>query len=168
VAAVYSFSKTYAMTGWRLGYVAAPPVLADLLTKVQEPLVSCLNTPTQYAALAALESPPEVLAEMVGAYRRRRDAVTDQLQQLGMTAFRPAGAFYTWVDVSGAGMGARDFALQLLAEESVALAPGTAFGPGGEGFVRISLAAAEADLVEGVTRLARLWHRLRDPVPAAG
>jgi len=168
VASVYSFSKTYAMTGWRLGYVAAPPPLAEVLTKVQEPLVSCLNTPTQYAALAALESPPEVLAGMVAAYRHRRDAVTDQLQQLGMTAFRPAGAFYTWVDVRGAGLGAREFALQLLAEESVALAPGTAFGPGGEGHVRLSLAASEADLVEGVTRVARLWHRLRDRVPAAG
>ena len=166
VASVYSFSKTYAMTGWRLGYVAAPPRLAEVLTKVQEPLVSCLNTPTQYAAMAALESPPQVLAGMVDAYRRRRDTVTDQLQEQGMTAFRPAGAFYTWVDVSAAGIGAREFALQLLAEESVALAPGTAFGSGGEGYVRMSLAASEADLVEGVTRLARLWGRLRGAVPA--
>lgn len=166
VASVYSFSKTYAMTGWRLGYVAAPPLLAEVLTKIQEPLVSCLNTPTQYAALAALESPPAVLGEMVGAYRRRRDAVTARLQELGMAAFRPAGAFYTWVDVSAAGLGAREFALQLLAEESVALAPGTAFGPGGEGHVRLSLAASDADLVEGVARLARLWHRLREQVPA--
>jgi aspartate aminotransferase len=166
VASVYSFSKTYAMTGWRLGYVAAPPALAEVLTKVQEPLVSCLNTPTQYAALAALESPPAVLGEMVGAYRRRRDAVTGRLQELGMAAFRPAGAFYTWVDVSAAGLGAREFALRLLAEESVALAPGTAFGPGGEGYVRLSLAASDADLGEGVTRLAGLWHRLREQVPA--
>ena len=166
VASVYSFSKTYAMTGWRLGYVAAPPALAEVLTKVQEPLISCLNTPTQYAALAALESPPTVLGEMVGAYRHRRDLVTTQLQELGMAAFRPAGAFYTWVDVSAGGLGAREFALRLLAEESVALAPGTAFGPGGEGHVRLSLAASEADLVEGVTRMARLWHRLRDRLPA--
>jgi aspartate aminotransferase len=166
VASVYSFSKTYAMTGWRLGYIAAPPPLAEVLTKIQEPLVSCLNTPTQYAALAALESPPAVLGEMVGAYRRRRDAVTAQLHELGMAAFRPAGAFYTWVDVSAAGLGAREFALRLLAEESVALAPGTAFGPGGEGHVRLSLAASDADLTEGVTRLARLWHRLREQVPA--
>jgi aspartate aminotransferase len=166
VTSVYSFSKTYAMTGWRLGYVAAPPPLAEVLTKIQEPLVSCLNTPTQYAALAALESPPAVLGEMVGAYRRRRDAVTAGLQELGMAAFRPAGAFYTWVDVSAAGLGAREFALRLLAEESVALAPGTAFGPGGEGHVRLSLAASDADLAEGVTRLARLWHRLREQVPA--
>jgi len=162
VATVFSFSKTYAMTGWRLGYVAAPPALADVLAKIQEPMISCLNTPTQYAALAALESPPAVLADMVTAYRRRRNLVTSRLEELGMPAFRPAGAFYTWVDVTQGGLAAREFALRLLAEESVAVAPGTAFGPGGEGHVRISLAAADDDLSEGVTRLARLTHRLRD------
>lgn len=167
VVTVFSFSKTYAMTGWRLGYVAAPPAVADVLAKVQEPLISCLNTPTQYAAIAALESPPEVLDRMVAAYRQRRDTVTGQLAALGMNAFRPAGAFYTWVDVSGSGEGSREFALRLLVEEGVAVAPGTAFGIGGEGFVRISLAASEADLAEGSARLAALWHRLRDRVPTA-
>ncbi len=167
VATVFSFSKTYAMTGWRLGYVAAPPAVADVIAKAQEPLISCLNTPTQYAAMAALASPPEVIGSMVSAYRQRRDTVAGQLAELGMTAFRPAGAFYTWLDISGCGEGARDFALRLLAEDGVAVAPGTAFGPGGEGFVRISLAASEADLVEGAARLAGRWHRLRDGVPAA-
>ncbi len=167
VATIFSFSKTYAMTGWRLGYVAAPPAVADVIAKAQEPLISCLNTPTQYAAMAALASPPEVIGSMVSAYRQRRDTVAGQLAELGMTAFRPAGAFYTWLDISGCGEGARDFALRLLAEDSVAVAPGTAFGPGGEGFVRISLAASEADLVEGAARLAGRWHRLREEVPAA-
>jgi aspartate/methionine/tyrosine aminotransferase len=165
VVTVFSFSKTYAMTGWRLGYVAAPPAVADVLVKAQEPLISCINTPTQYAGLAALESPSQVIGGMVAAYRQRRDTVVGQLTELGMSAFRPAGAFYAWVDVSGSGGGAREFALQLLAEERVAVAPGTAFGPGGEGFVRISLAASEPDLAEGSVRLARLWHRLRDRVP---
>ena len=162
VVTVFSFSKTYAMTGWRLGYAAAPPEVADVLAKAQEPLVSCINTPTQYAGLAALASPPDVLAGMVAAYRRRRDTVVGRLGELGMTAFPPAGAFYAWVDVAGAGLGAREFALRLLEEERVAVAPGTAFGSRGEGFVRISLAASEADLEEGSTRLARLWRRLRD------
>jgi len=161
VASVFSFSKTYSMTGWRLGYVAAPLPLATVLAKIQEPLISCLNTPTQYAALAALESPPAVLSGMVSAYRRRRDLVTEGLHQLGLVAFRPAGAFYTWVDIAGSGLGAREFALQLLAEESVAVAPGTAFGDQGQGFVRLSLAASEGDLAEGVTRLAALCNRLR-------
>lgn len=161
VATVFSFSKTYAMTGWRLGYVAAPPAVADILTTVQEPLISCLNTPTQYAALAALDSPPQMLDEIVATYRQRRDTVAGQLAALGMDAFRPAGAFYTWVDVSGGGESSRDFALRLLAEEGVAVAPGTAFGARGEGFVRISLAASEANLAEGCARLAALWRRLQ-------
>ena len=162
VVTVFSFSKTFAMTGWRLGYAAAPPEVAEVLAKSQEPLISCVNTPTQYAGLAALETAPEVLASMVAAYRRRRDTVVDRLADLGMSAFRPAGAFYAWVDVAEAGLGARDFALRLLAEERVAVAPGTAFGARGEGFLRLSLATAEEDLAEGATRIAALWSRLRD------
>lgn len=166
VATVYSFSKTYAMTGWRLGYVAAPPGVADVLTKAQEPLVSCLKTPTQYAAMAALESAPEVVGAMVTAYRQRRDAVVGQLTASGMDAFRPAGAFYTWVDVSAYGAGSRDFALRLLSEAAVAVAPGSAFGAGGEGFIRISLAAQEENLVEGCARLSAFWHRVTDTAAA--
>jgi aspartate/methionine/tyrosine aminotransferase len=167
VVTVFSFSKTYAMTGWRLGYVAAPPEVAEVLVKAQEPLVSCINAPTQHGGLAALASPPEVVAGMVAAYRQRRDTVVGRLAGHGLTAFRPAGAFYAWVDVSAAGLGAREFALRLLAEEGVAAAPGTAFGPRGEGFLRLSLAASEADLAEGSDRLARLWTRLRDTAGAA-
>lgn len=160
VVTVFSFSKTYAMTGWRLGYAVGALPVAQVLAKAQEPLVSCLNTPTQYAALAALASPPDVVSGMVAAYRRRRDVVAARLDALGLTSFLPAGAFYTWVDVSGTGLPSRDVALQLLEEESVAVAPGSAFGPGGEGFVRLSLAASEADLDVGADRLAALVHRL--------
>jgi aspartate aminotransferase len=162
VVTVFSFSKTYAMTGWRLGYAAAPPEVAEVLAKAQEPLVSCINTPTQYAGLAALDSPDGVLDGMVTAYRQRRDTVVGQLESLGMTAFRPSGAFYAWVDIAASGLGAREFALRLLAEEKVAVAPGSAFGRHGDGFVRMSLAASEADLAEGSARLARLWSSLRD------
>jgi aspartate/methionine/tyrosine aminotransferase len=160
VVTVFSFSKTYAMTGWRLGYAAAPPDVAEVLAKAQEPLISCLSTPTQYAGLAALASPSAVIERMVSAYRRRRDTVIGQLAELGMTAFRPSGAFYAWVDVSESGLGAREFALRLLDEERVAAAPGTAFGTRGEGFLRLSLAASEEDLAEGSIRVARLWNRL--------
>jgi aspartate/methionine/tyrosine aminotransferase len=162
VVTVFSFSKTYAMTGWRLGYAAAPPEVAEVLVKSQEPLISCVNTPTQYAGLAALETPPEVLASMVAAYRQRRDTVVDRLAAFGMSAFRPSGAFYAWVDIGDSGLGAREFALRLLAEERVAAAPGTAFGARGEGFLRLSLATAEEDLAEAATRIAALWTRLRD------
>ncbi|MCU1671875.1 MAG: Aspartate transaminase [Blastococcus sp.] len=160
VVTVFSFSKTYAMTGWRLGYATAPPEVAQVLAKAQEPLISCINTPTQYAGLAALESPPEVVANMVRAYRQRRDTVVGLLDEWGLPVFRPAGAFYAWVDVSAARLDARELALQLLAEEQVAVAPGTAFGRGGQGFVRLSLAASEETLAEGSVRLARLVERL--------
>ncbi len=95
----------------------------------------------------------------MSSYRQRRDTVIGLLGKLEMTAFRPAGAFHTWVDISGSGVGAREFALALLAQERVAVAPGTAFGRGGAGFVRVSLAASEPDLVEGATRLANCWRR---------
>jgi len=104
-----------------------------------------------------------VLDAMVSAYQQRRDTVVEQLAALGMSSFRPAGAFYAWVDSSESGLGAREFALSLLVEDQVAVAPGTAFGPGGEGFVRISLATSERHLIEGSVRLARHWERLRLP-----
>lgn len=159
VATVFSFSKTYAMTGWRLGYVVAPPALAQVLAKAQQALISCLNTPVQYAALAALSSPANVLAQMTGTYRARRDAVAAQFTASGIPAFRPAGAFYTWVDISDSQQTSQDFALRLLAEKNVAVAPGTAFGHRGEGFVRISLAAHEDELAVGVDSIAELCLR---------
>jgi aspartate/methionine/tyrosine aminotransferase len=148
------------MTGWRVGYAVVPPDVADVVAKVQEPLVSCLNAPAQYGALAALKSPPEVVESMVSAYRRRRDAVVRCLDEFALPVFRPAGAFYVWLDIGACGLDSRRFALRLLAEENVAVAPGSAFGGGGEGYVRLSLAASEADLIEGASRLARLLKQL--------
>ncbi len=153
VVSVYSFSKTYAMTGWRIGYAVAPPAVASLLAKCQEPLLSCVSTPTQFAALAAITGPQEVVAAMRDAYRSRRDRALAVLQGTPLRALTPAGAFYLWVDISSSGMRSRDLALRLLEERSVAVAPGTAFGGGGEGFVRVSLAASEENLAEGLRRL---------------
>jgi aspartate aminotransferase len=150
---VYSFSKTYAMTGWRIGYAVTPPELAATLAKVQEPLLSCVNTPTQHAALAAVTGPQQVVTEMREAYRRRRDLALGVLEGTPLHAFRPSGAFYLWVDVRAAGMSSLDFALGLLETRSVAVAPGTAFGERGEGYVRVSLASSDAVLGEGVGRL---------------
>lgn len=165
VISVYSFSKTYAMTGWRLGYVAAPPAVAKVLEKAQEPLISCLNTPTQYAALAALESETDVITTMVAAYRQRRDVVVADLTARGMTVFRPAGAFYAWVDITACGESSRAFALRLLSEEGVATAPGSAFGTRGEGYLRISLAADLSDLKDGCARVTALWQRMKEKEP---
>jgi aspartate/methionine/tyrosine aminotransferase len=151
--AIYTFSKTYAMTGWRVGYVAAPARASVQIAKLQEPLISCVNAPAQYAALAALTGPQDVVAQMNRAYRERRDEVCRRLDHAGVPALPPSGAFYVWVDVRAAGLPSRDFAFALLRERAVAIAPGTAFGPGGEGFARVSLATEPSALYEGIDRL---------------
>ena len=124
------------MTGWRVGYCVAPPEVAATLTRLQEPIVSCVNAPAQMAALAALTGPQEVVDEMRDAYRDRRDAAVELLTAAGVGVLRPSGAFYLWVDITRSGRDSRDFAFSLIADRGVAVAPGTAFGAAGEGFVR--------------------------------
>jgi aspartate/methionine/tyrosine aminotransferase len=153
VVSTYSFSKTYAMTGWRVGYATAPVELAPTLAKCQEPLLSCVNTPAQYAALAAVTGPQQVVAGMRDAYRRRRDAALTVLDRSPLHAFTPQGAFYLWVDVRSTGLPSRELAFRLLEEHGVAVAPGTAFGERGQGFVRVSLASSEEALTVGLGRL---------------
>jgi aspartate/methionine/tyrosine aminotransferase len=155
VLSCFTFSKTYAMTGWRVGYLAGPPKAAALGDKLQQALVSCVNAPAQMAALAALTGPQDVVEEMRDTYRERRDALVALLAEHGLACQPPRGAFYAWVDVRGRAVTCREFALELLRRERVAVAPGTAFGPAGEGWVRLSLASDTADLLEGARRLAR-------------
>ncbi len=107
VITVNSFSKTYAMTGWRVGYAICPPEIAPLVSKIQEPITSCVNGPAQRAAVAALLGPQEIVAEMRAGYRRRRDLVMEILTAAGVPAVRPQGAFYTWVDIARTGMSDR-------------------------------------------------------------
>ena len=151
--AIYTFSKTYAMTGWRVGYVAAPARAIAQIAKLQEPLISCVNVPAQHAALAALTGPQDVVAQMMSAYRERRDEVCRRLAAARVPALPPSGAFYVWADVRASGLPSRDFAFTLLRERGVAVAPGTAFGSNGEGFVRISLATEPSALYEGIDRI---------------
>jgi aspartate/methionine/tyrosine aminotransferase len=155
LVSVYSFSKVYAMTGWRVGYLVAPPETARLLTGMQEPIVSCVNTPAQMAALAALTGPQGLVREMSDAYRARRDEVLGVLDSGGLASSRPSGAFYVWTDVSEAGAPSMDLARSLIEREHVAVAPGSAFGELGEGYVRLSLASSRGDLLEGTSRLVQ-------------
>jgi aspartate/methionine/tyrosine aminotransferase len=154
VISIYTFSKTYAMTGWRLGYAVGEAKLIDTVTKVLESNTSGPSTIAQKAAEAALDGPQDCVAEMVAAYAHRRDLAVDLLQEAGMLVSVPHGAFYIMADVSAAGMGSRDFALKLVAERGVSVAPGTAFGKVATGEVRISLASSDADLREGIGKLA--------------
>lgn len=156
VITVDSFSKSYAMTGWRIGYVVAPPKVADTLSKIQEPVISCVNGPTQWGALAALTGPQDLVEDMRDSYRDRRDRVFELFDDRGVRAFRPRGAFYVWVDVTPSGLTGDEFALRLVEETRVAVVPGTTFGQTGEGWVRISLATSPEELVEGVRRLLKM------------
>jgi aspartate aminotransferase len=160
LVSVYSFSKVYAMTGWRVGYLVAPPDLTKLLTGMQEPIVSCVNTPAQLAALAAVTGPQAVVREMREFYRERRDELLEILDRGNLPSSQPSGAFYVWTDISKAGVRSMDFARSLIEREHVAVAPGSAFGDLGEGYVRLSLASSRQDLVEGASRLVRFVHLL--------
>jgi aspartate aminotransferase len=156
VVGVYSFSKTYAMTGWRVGYVAAPAWLAPTLGTLQEPLVSCVSAVSQAAALAALEGPQDCVAQMRVAYRRRRDLVVALLGGGGIQVAAPRGAFYLMLPLA-AGVDGRRAALDLV-EHGVAVAPGSAFGQVAGDHVRLSLAASQEVLGEAIGRLVA-WYR---------
>lgn len=150
---VFSFSKTYAMTGWRVGYAVCPPEVAELLAKGQEALVSCVSTVSQKAAEAALIGPQKRVAAMREAYRARRDVALAVLDAAEIGYVRPSGAFYLMVEV-GEEDPSEAFARRLLAERQVAVTPGSAFGARGEGMVRVSLAASDGAIATGLERLA--------------
>jgi aspartate aminotransferase len=159
VLSAYTFSKSYAMTGWRVGYAAGPRVVIDGAVKVLESNSSCVSSLSQKAAEAALDGPQDCVSEMREAYRRRRDLACAQLDEHGLLLARPSGAFYVMADVSAAGTDSRSFAIRLLEEGGVSVAPGSAFGELGAHAVRISLASSEADLQEGIGRLAEALGR---------
>jgi aspartate/methionine/tyrosine aminotransferase len=158
IATVFTFSKTYSMTGWRIGYLTGSAELTDNATKVLESNSSCVSTITQVAAEGALDGPQDCVIEMVGAYRRRRDLVVDILKDAELYIAKPTGAFYIMADVAPAGLPSREFAFSLLRERHVSVAPGTAFGQVAGHAVRISLASSDSDLREGVGRLAEFVH----------
>jgi aspartate/methionine/tyrosine aminotransferase len=152
-------SKTFAMTGWRIGWAVAPAKLIELAVKTQEPLVSCASDVSQAAALAALTGPQEFVEEMRLAYRRRRDVARQVLQPAGLLPTVPAGAFYAMVDLRGTGLPSQDAAALLIEEERIAAVPVSAFGKVAEGFLRISLASSDEDVRIGCERIARFAER---------
>jgi aspartate/methionine/tyrosine aminotransferase len=148
VVPVYSFSKTYAMTGWRVGYAVVPPRLAVAMERLLETQISCLPPVSQAAALAALQGPQDSIAENAGRYRRRRDLAVAQLGAAGIDVVVPKGAFYLIVPLAD-GADSRAAALELV-QRGVATAPGSAFGPSAAPFLRLNLGASEADLSAGI------------------
>lgn len=155
VVAVHSFSKTYAMTGWRVGWAVAPTWLAPTMAKLQEPQLSCIPDLTSAGALAALEGPQDAIASMREAYRARRDLCVELITAAGIDVAVPRGAFYLMVPLAP-GVDSRLAAIDLV-DHGVSVAPGTAFGDAAGDHVRISLASEEPELREGIGRLTA-WY----------
>lgn len=143
---INGFSKTYAMTGWRLGYAAGPGEIIRQMLKVHQYVIMCAPTTSQYAAVEALRSGDGDVAQMRESYNERRTFLVKALRDMGLTCFEPKGAFYVFPNISRFGMTSEEFAMQLLNKERVAVVPGTAFGECGEGFLRISYAYSIDDL----------------------
>ncbi len=154
------FSKSYALTGWRVGWACAPAPILEAMMKVHQYIIMSAPTPSQYAALAALEEGEEECRRMVEGFDRRRRLVMQGLQELGLPFSPPRGAFYVFPSVRQTGLDDLEFAQRLLWEERVAVIPGSAFGEGGRGHVRICYAAPRPHIEEALERMRRFLRRL--------
>ena len=158
---VNGFSKTFAMTGWRLGYAAGPAPAIKQMTKIHQYAIMCAPTTSQYAAIEALDHCEENICQMREEYDRRRRFVVDAFNKMGLHTFEPEGAFYVFPCIKEFGMTSEEFASRLLEEERVAVVPGDAFGACGEGYVRISYAYSLEALKRALDRLGDFVGRLR-------
>lgn len=155
------FSKNYAMTGWRIGYVCAPPAVYEAMYKIHQYMIMSAPTMGQVGAIAALRECDEDVERMRQAYDKRRRVIVDGLRAAGFPTFEPEGAFYCFPDVRSSGLSSEDFAQQLLQEEQVACVPGDAFGPSGSGYLRCSYATALDQIEEAIRRITRFAERCR-------
>jgi aminotransferase len=153
------FSKAYAMTGWRIGYAAAPSEILGAMRKVHQYIIMSAPTTAQYAALEALQHGEEAVEEMRARYDRRRRLIVDGLNSIGLTCFEPRGAFYAFPSIAATGMTDEEFSERLIMEEKVACVPGSAFGTCGAGHVRCSYATAYDQIEQALERMARFARR---------
>ncbi|MDR2665097.1 MAG: aminotransferase class I/II-fold pyridoxal phosphate-dependent enzyme [Oscillospiraceae bacterium] len=156
---VNGFSKCYAMTGWRLGYACGPTDVIRQMLKIHQYAIMCAPTTSQYAAIEALTNGDGDIEFMKNDYDQRRRYLYDGLRSIGIDSFEPKGAFYIFPRVSGTGLTSEEFCERLLIEDKVAVIPGTAFGPGGEGFIRICYAYSMQSLAEALARMERFIKR---------
>ncbi len=157
---INGFSKSYAMTGWRLGYAAAPKDILKQMLKIHQFAIMCAPTTSQYAAISALKNGDEDVQNMRESYNQRRRYLVNALREMGLDCFEPYGAFYVFPSIKKFGMTSDEFATRLLKEEKVAVVPGTAFGDSGEGFLRISYAYSLENLKIALERIRRFVERL--------
>ncbi|MDD5127627.1 MAG: aminotransferase class I/II-fold pyridoxal phosphate-dependent enzyme [Dehalococcoidales bacterium] len=155
------FSKAYAMTGWRIGYAAAPKEIIAAMTKIHQYTIMSAPTQAQVAAIEALKNGESAVQEMVAEYDRRRKLIVSGLNSIGLRCFEPKGAFYAFPSIADTGMNCEEFSEKLLMEEKVAVVPGTAFGQCGEGYVRCCYATSLTDIEEALNRMKRFLNKNR-------
>lgn len=157
---INGFSKAYAMTGWRLGYAAAPEIILKQMLKIHQYAIMCAPTTSQYAAVDAMKNGDQDVEAMRESYNQRRRYLLHAFEEMNISCFEPQGAFYTFPNIKRFGMSSDEFATRLLKEEKVAVVPGTAFGDCGEGFLRISYAYSLESLKKALGRIKRFVDRL--------
>ena len=158
---INGFSKAYAMTGWRLGYVCGNSILIDAMKKIHQYAIMSSPTTAQYAAIEALRNGDNSVVEMVQEYNRRRRVVVSSFQKMGLDCFEPLGAFYVFPSIKSTGYTSEQFCEELLREEKVLVIPGTAFGECGEGFIRACYASSMEDIIEAMKRIERFVNTRR-------
>ena len=158
---VNGFSKSHAMTGWRMGYVCAPQPIAAAMTKLHQFGIMSAPTTSQYAAVEAMRNGDRDIEHMREEYDSRRRYLVENLNRIGLSCFEPKGAFYVFPCIRSTGLSSEEFCERFLMEEKVAVIPGSAFGPGGEGYVRACYAASMRDITEAVSRLDNFLQNLK-------
>jgi len=157
-----SFSKAYAMTGWRIGYAAGCREILQNMIKLHENVVSCITTSSQYGAIEALEGPQDYLGYMLEKYAARRNLIVEGINSIEkLSCIKPKGAFYAFPNITGTGMKSEEFAVELLKKTGVVVVPGSGFGEAGEGFIRISYATSEENIKEGLRRIKAFVQGLK-------
>jgi aminotransferase len=157
---VSGFSKGFAMTGWRLGFAAAPSMILQAMLKIHQYTMMCAPTMAQYGAIEALKNGEHDVEEMKKSYRRRRNYFVQSLNEIGLRCHLPGGAFYAFPSIQATGLTSEQFAEKLLLEEKVAVVPGSVFGASGEGYIRCSYASSFEQLQEAIKRMKRFLSRL--------
>jgi len=153
------FSKAYAMTGWRVGFVCGPKEIIAAMTKIHQYTIMCVSITSQMAAAEALVSGGKYVQQMKREYNRRRQFITGELSALGLKCMLPQGAFYVFPCIKSTGLSSMEFSRKLLDEQKVAVVPGTAFGPSGEGYIRISYASSMDNLKEALNRMRKFLEK---------
>ncbi len=157
---VSGFSKGFAMTGWRLGFVCSPPEISNAMLKVHQYALMCASTMAQYAAIEALKNGRPEVDEMIKSYRRRRNYIVQSFNEIGLECHNPGGAFYAFPSIKSTGLSSQEFAEQLLLKEGVAVVPGDVFGESGEGHIRCSYATSLEQLQEAIKRIKHFIENL--------